>query len=431
METLIKDVQFKTYSEYKDSETPWLGQLPSHWDELANKYIFKFKKSQVGKKSDQYDLLSLTLKGIIKRDMINPEGKFPENFDTYQEVNSGDFVFCLFDIEETPRTVGLSSFDGMITGAYTVFEPSNDFDSKFLYYFYLNLDSEKRMRPLYTGLRNTISKDNFFAFKTFFPPIEEQTAIARFLDEKTAKIDEAIAIKQRQIELLKERRQILIHKAVTRGLNPDVKLKPSGVDWIGDIPEHWEVERSQWLFQERKERAREKDEQLTSSQKFGVLSQAEYMRIEGRRVTQVEFNREIQKHVEIGDFMISMRSFQGGIEYSPCEGCISSAYVPLIPSDKIEPSYYKLLFKSQGYIKALQSTSNLVRDGQALRFENFKKVPLLVIPISEQKRIGDFIDEQIKKTDENVSLQLTQIEKLIEYKATLIDSAVTGKIKVS
>ena len=205
------------------------------------------KKNQVGKKSSEYDLLSLTLRGIVIRN-LEDGGKFPAEFDTYQEVKNGDFVFCLFDVEETPRCVGLSDYNGMITGAYTVMEPNENFDRSFLYYFYLNLDADKRMKPLYTGLRNTISKDNFFALKTFVPPLSEQTAIAQFLDDKTTKIDEAITIKEQQIKLLKERKQILIHKAVTRGLDENVPLKDSGVEWIGEIPEHWEVKKVTHLF---------------------------------------------------------------------------------------------------------------------------------------------------------------------------------------
>lgn len=229
------------YEAYKDSGVEWLGDIPSHWNCLSNKNIFKIRKSLVGKHSSEYELLSLTLRGIIKRDMDNPEGKFPAEFNTYQEVRVGDFVFCLFDVEETPRTVGLSDFNGMITGAYTVFEVNNNFDKKFLYYFYLNLDQNKRLKPLYRGLRNTIPKDSFMAFKSFVPSKIEQTAIANFLDEKTVKIDEAIAIKEKQIELLKERKQIIIQQAVTQGLDPTVPMKDSGVEWIGKIPAHWEV----------------------------------------------------------------------------------------------------------------------------------------------------------------------------------------------
>lgn len=198
----------------KDSGVEWLGEIPEHWNALANKFIFNLKKNQVGKKSSEYDLLSLTLRGIIVRN-LEDGGKFPAEFDTYQEVKKGDFVFCLFDVEETPRCVGLSGYDGMITGAYTVMEPNENFDRSFLYYFYLNLDADKRMKPLYTGLRNTISKDNFFAFKTFVPPLQEQTAIAQFLDDKTAKIETAINLKQEEIAKLKEYKSSLINSVVT------------------------------------------------------------------------------------------------------------------------------------------------------------------------------------------------------------------------
>ncbi len=238
---MMKISEMPKYEVYKDSGVEWLGDIPASWSLLANKHIFRLKKKQVGKRSSEYDLLSLTLRGVIKRDMENPEGKFPAEFDTYQEVQCGDFIFCLFDVEETPRTVGLSPFNGMITGAYTVFELNDNFDNRFLYYFYMNLDAKKMLKPLYRGLRNTIPKDSFLSFKTFVPPHEQQTRIANFLDKKIALIDEAISIKEKQINLLKEHKQIIIQQAVTQGLDPNVPMKDSGVDWIGDIPEHWEV----------------------------------------------------------------------------------------------------------------------------------------------------------------------------------------------
>ena len=237
----------RRYESYKDSGVEWLGEVPSHWNLIPNKYIFKLRKNVVGKRSSEYDLLSLSLKGVIKRDMENPEGKFPAEFDTYQEVKEGDFIFCLFDVEETPRTVGLSSYHGMITGAYTIFE-TNNVDKKFIYYFYLNLDSDKRLKPLYKGLRNTISKETFFSFNTFIPPLSEQQKIAQFLDEKTAKIDQAVDLAEKQIALLKEHKQILIQNAVTRGLNPDVPLKDSGVEWLGEVPSHWNLIPNKYIF---------------------------------------------------------------------------------------------------------------------------------------------------------------------------------------
>ncbi|WP_298792859.1 restriction endonuclease subunit S, partial [uncultured Campylobacter sp.] len=229
--------KFKRYDSYKNSGVEWLVEIPSHWEILANKYIFKLKRNLVGKRSNKYALLSLTLDGIVKRD-LDKGGKFPAEFDTYQEVKNGDFVFCLFDVEETPRTIGLSEYDGMITGAYTVFDVRN-ISKKYLYYFYLNLDNNKRLKPLYLGLRNTISKENFFSFKTFIPPKDEQEKIASYLDEKIAKIDASISGKEKFIELLKEQKQIIINDAVTKGLNKNAKFKNSGVEWLGEIPSHW------------------------------------------------------------------------------------------------------------------------------------------------------------------------------------------------
>lgn len=199
----------------KDSGIDWIGQIPAHWENMPNKYLFRLKKDTVGKRSAEYDLLSLTLRGIIKRDMENPEGKFPAEFDTYQEVCPGDFVFCHFDVEETPRTVGLSEFFGMITGAYTVYSVAQGVDPRFLLHFYIFADTDKKMRSMYKGLRNTIPKDAFAAFKTPLPPIEEQWAIVAHIDDASQKIEDGIAIKERQIAALKEYKTSLINAAVT------------------------------------------------------------------------------------------------------------------------------------------------------------------------------------------------------------------------
>lgn len=199
----------------KNSGVDWIGEIPAHWDIVPNKKIFSLKKNLVGKKSDQYELLSLTLRGVIKRDMENPEGKFPAEFDTYQKVRAGDFVFCLFDVEETPRAVGLSSHDGMITGAYTVFGADSAVSKEFLYLFYLNLDSRKMLRPLYRGLRNTIPKDAFLSFKTPLPSLREQKEIVRFVGVEISRTELGMAHMAEQIAKLKEYKATLINAAVT------------------------------------------------------------------------------------------------------------------------------------------------------------------------------------------------------------------------
>ena len=201
--------------------------------------------------------------------------------------------------------------------------------------------------------------------------------------------------------------------------------KPSDVEWLGEVPEHWGVGQSRRRFALRNERALEEDEQLTASQKHGIVKQADFVESEGRRVVEVIKGADILKHVEPGDFVISMRSFQGGIEYSPYRGCISSAYVMLSPIKNIYFDFFRWLFKSDRYIQALQSTSNLVRDGQALRFSNFAQVDIPLVPHEEQVLLANFLDRETAKIDALIAEQQRLIELLQEKRQAVLSNAVT------
>ncbi len=255
--------KLKPYPKYKDSGVEWLGEIPEGWNLKKNKFIFKEKKETVGKKSDNYTLLSLTLNGVIHRDLDNPQGKFPAEFNSYKKVSPKDIIFCLFDIEETPRTVGRSFDTGMITGAYTVVHCNTGVNQDYIYYYYLSLDNEKRLEILYSGLRKTINKSQFFSIETPLPDKNEQDKIVAYLDKKTFIIDEYIKKLKKQIKLLKEYRQKIISQAVTCGLTKDGKLrkKPewkegesvpkgwqdSGVEWLGLVPKGWEVRKLKYV----------------------------------------------------------------------------------------------------------------------------------------------------------------------------------------
>lgn len=201
--------------------------------------------------------------------------------------------------------------------------------------------------------------------------------------------------------------------------------KPSGVEWLGEVPEHWGVGQSRRLFALRNERAREDDKQLTASQEHGVIYQEDFIRIEGRRVVEVIKGADILKHVEPNDFVISMRSFQGGIEWCNLRGCISSAYVMLVPCERIHGPFFAYALKCRSYIQALQTTSNLVRDGQALRYENFTKVDLPLVPLAEQTAIAAFLDRETGKIDALVAEQRRLMELLKEKRQAVISHAVT------
>lgn len=421
----------KKYKEYKDIGLPWYPQgVPAHWDLRRHKNVLEEHKELVGKNADNYTLLSLSVNGVIIRDLSEGKGKFSKDYDKYVVVDKGDFVFCLFDVDETPRTVGLSHNHGMITGAYDVFHP-HDINSEYFYYYYLALDNIKALKPLYSGLRKVIPYPSFMATKFPVPPRTEQDQIVRYLDWQTSKINHLIHGYQKQIKLLKERRQTIIDRATTQGINENTEYKNSGANWIDNIPAHWNMVYAKKLFAQRKDKAFPNDIQLTSSQKYGIISQEEFMKLEGRRLTVVVTGEDILKHVGIGDFVISMRSFQGGLEYSYVEGKISSAYVMLIPNkDKVYDEYFKWLLKSKPYIKALQGTSDLVRDGQALRYANFAKVYLPEIPLDEQKEIAEYIAAEVAKIDNALPTFQKEIELLREYRTRLISDVVTGQIDV-
>lgn len=330
-------------------------------------------------------------------------------------------------------SLGVSKYDGFVSPAYIV--AHNRFDGN------LNYLNRILRSPVFKTYYNRISygirvgqwDSDYYDFKRLVipvPPREEQNQIVRYLDWQVSKINKLIHGYQRQIKLLEEWRQTIIDQTSLEGVD-GVKLIDSGTHWVKQIPENWKMVYSKKLFAERKDKAFLNDEQLTASQKHGVISQKEFMEKVGRRVTVVTKGGDILKHVGKGDFIISMRSFQGGLEYSYVEGKISSAYVMLIPrKGLVYDEYFKWLLKSTPYIKALQGTADLVRDGQALRYANFAKVPLPQVPIDEQKRIADYIEQETAKIDRAIPVLEKEIELLKEYRTRLISDVVTGQMDV-
>lgn len=191
------------YQKYKEINLPWLKIIPANWDIKRNKQFLHERKKIVGNKSSEYTLLSLTLRGIVVRDLSENKGKIPASFDNYKIVEPGDIAFCLFDIDETPRTVGLSKYKGMLTGAYNIFHIEG-INARYLYYYYLALDNIKGLRPLYTGLRKTINVNTFLSQQMPVPPRDEQDQIVRFLDWKVSEINKKISLKRQSLDLLKE-----------------------------------------------------------------------------------------------------------------------------------------------------------------------------------------------------------------------------------
>ena len=208
-------------------------------------------------------------------------------------------------------------------------------------------------------------------------------------------------------------------------------MKESGIEWASLIPSEWESVNPKALFSQRKEKAVPGERQLTSSQKYGIVYQDDYMELTGSRVVVVQKDFDILKHVEAGDFIISMRSFQGGLEYSTKSGSISSAYVMLVPNlNLVYPRFYRWLLKSEVYIRALQRTSNMVRDGQAMRYSNFGQIRLYTVPLQEQIEIADYLDEKCATLDALIDRKEKFVSEIESYKKSLIYEYMTGKKEV-
>lgn len=421
-------LQFPKHDAYQGTGVTWLGDIPTHWKLTKNKYLFTEKKAAVGKQASDYTLLSLTLKGVIARDMDNPQGKFPAEFNTYKIVNTDNLIFCLFDVEETPRTVGLAQQHGMITGAYTVIECQSLASARYLSYYYLSLDFDKKLKPLYTGLRKVIQRDTFMNIKSPLPPRDEQDRITDFLDQKTAEIDEAIAKKQHLIGLLKEQRAILINQIVTKGLHPDVPMRDSGAEWIGGVPEHWGVKKNKYLFSEKKKTVGK------NASKYKLLS----LTLKGVIARDMD-NPQGKFPAEFDTYKIvepdNMVFCLFDVEETPRtvgraqqNGMITGAYTVMECNSVVSSRYLTYFYLSLDFDKKLRPLYTGLRN--VIQRNTFMSIKSPLPPRDEQDRIADFLDKKTYETEKAISLIEEEIVKIIEFRNILIADAVTGRIKL-
>lgn len=410
--------------EMKDSGIEWIGEVPRTW----NVERFKGLAINVTEPIPQGSSLSVPLENV------EPWTGKLINAATSEDSEGCAKGFCRGDVLFSKLRPYLAKVfyapcAGACSGEMLVLRPK-DIDSKFLSYYLMSPSTIDEINGLNFGTKMPRADwDIVCNLRVPLPPIKEQRRIVSYLDGRCAAIDEDVTKRREVIEKLKEYKKSLIAHVVIKGLDPDAEMRDSGVEWIGEMPSDWKVLYPKALFCLRNERMRPDDIQLTASQEYGMISQSDFQRLEGRRVVQVILNPEILKHVEPGDFVMHMRSFQGGLEISGCAGCVSSAYVMLHKrNDQVVNDFYKYLFKSSAYIDALRSTSNLIRDGQALRFANFIQVYLPLPPIVAQEKIASFLDERCAAIDEAIVRQKQLIEKIGEYRKSLIHHAVTGKI---
>lgn len=430
------------YEAYRSVNHVFLAELPAHWEFRRLKHVADVFPSNVDKKSydGQMSVRLCNYTDVYHNECITAHLDLPLATASAEQV--GRFTLRADDViitkdSETADDIAVAAhvpqdLPGVVCGYHlAMVRPISGLSGAFAKRFFDSRFAKAQFCVSASGLtRVGLGQYELDNALIPVPPTNEQLEIAKFLDRETSKIDTLIAEQRRLMGLLHEKRQAVICHAVTKGLNRTAPMRSSGIGWLGQIPAHWEVVQSRRVFALRNERASEVDVQLTASQKYGVIPQAEYTRLEGQNVVQVIKGADILKHVEPSDFVISMRSFQGGIEYSPHRGCVSSAYVVLAPREGICARYFVYALKSLTYVQALQSTSNLVRDGQALRWDNFTQVALPGIPLAEQAAIADYLDSETERIDIARVAQEKMVAILDERRTALISAAVTGQIDV-
>jgi type I restriction enzyme S subunit len=436
---MITNIQ--KYPVYKDSGVEWLQNIPENWEILPSKRFHQVKKQPNSKRLCD-NVLSLTLRGVVNNDPDSPEGMVPKDYGTYQIFETENLVFKLIDLENVKTSrVGIVHEKGIMSSAYIRLVIGQDNFAKFTYYYFYSLYINQVYNNLGSGVRSTLGPTDLLNIPYLKPSLSEQTAIAAFLDCKTTLIDQAIDIKQKQIELLKERRQILIHKAVTRGLNPNVKMKDSGLEWITKIPEGWEVMKLRYLANsfpsniDKHSKPNEKEVRLCN---YTDVYKNDYITDDMELMIATASAEQITKFtLKEGDIVITKDSETASDIAVPTyireklTNVVCGYHLAVIRT--YQESYSKYLFhalKTKLFNAQFEVCSNgITRVG--LGNSDLKNGYFLLPPKQEQIEIAEFIEKGISKIATAIALKEQEIEKLKEYKTTLVNSAVTGKIKLS
>lgn len=417
----------RRYKAYKDSGVEWIGEIPSHWGCIKIKHLLK---ERVEKSADGIgEPLSMSQKfGLIPTSQMDIVPNAATSYIGAKHTHKGDMV--LNKLKAHLGVFALSSYDGLVSPDYAVYYGTGRADMEFLEYLFKTPLYVSEFIKKTTGVAigfNRLYTDDLFSISAHYPPLNEQHVIVDYLKDKTLKIEQYVSARERERELLDSLKQSEIANVVTKGLNPNVKMKDSGIPWIGEIPEHWTTRKIKFLFKERSEKGYPNEPVLCATQKYGVIPQSMYE----NRVVVVNKGLEGLKLVKEGDFVISLRSFQGGIEYAHYQGIISAAYTVLSPSDEVNPNYIKYLFKSHPFIELLKTCVTGIREGQNINFDLLRKSCIMLPPLSEQQAIVSYIDEKLQKIDQYMADLQREIDYLKEFKQRLISDAVTGQLCIT
>lgn len=417
------------YKEYKKSVVPGMKEIPSHWKEILNGILFK---ENVRKPNENDIPLSLSQKdGLIPTDLMKESSLKTSTYDNWKKVLKHDLVLNRFKAHL--GVLMASDYEGMVSFHYGVYEPQLPLITKYYELLY-HTDIYKGIyayssNGMTVGLQN-LSNIVFYSIKGIYPPLAEQEKIVGYLEDKTSKIDAYVSEKEKEILLLQELKQKTIADAVTKGLNPDAKTKDSGISWIGEIPEHWEVKRVGSFLRERKEK-------YNGDNTLGILSLLKGLGIipyeeKGNIGNKAKEDLSTYKIARKGDVVVNcMNVIIGSSGITDYDGYISPAYYSFIPVDRMMAIIYKhwlSLPQMQGAIRCMAKGILEIRLRVSSQQLLSMKIPFP--PLDEQRAIVSYIEEKCQKIDSLTTELQSEIDYLKEYKQRLIADCVTGQVNV-
>ena len=420
--------------EMRESGVEWLAEIPTTWDLVQLGSLFsEHKHKNAGLQSE--NLLSLSYGNIIRKDINTSDGLLPESFEGYNVIDDGDIVLRLTDLQNDQRSlrVGLSHERGIVTSAYvTLRKRSEAINSKFYYYLIHSYDVRKGFYGMGAGVRQGLNYAGCKKIMLTLPPTDEQESIVAVLDEKTAKVDALIANVQAQIEKLKAYKQSLITEIVTKGLDPSVPMKDSGVEWIGEIPKHWGVTRIKNLFDLRNERNDEADlskvNLISLYTDLGVVQHSDIVETTGNRAVTAEGYKFVHKNDIVVNIILC---WMGAVGMSNYNGVTSPAYDIYSPKDGTLSEYYHYLFRTQRF------NGECYRYGRGIMLmrwrtysTEFRSIDIPCPTYDEQVAIIAHLKSKCNQIDQLIAIKQKKIDKLNEYKKSRIYEYVTGKKEV-
>lgn len=418
------------YSSYKDSGISWIGEIPEHW-ELRHLSQVSYEHYISNKEVHHQNLLSLSYGRIKRKDINTTEGLLPASFDTYQIVEDGNIVMRLTDLQNDHKSlrVGLVKEEGIVTSAYVCLGVYDSIFPSYLYNVLHSYDIKKLFYSMGGGLRQNLNWQGLKKLDIPLPPKDEQQAIVAYIEEKCQMIDAYVADKEKEIELLQELKQKTIADAVTKGLNPNVKMKDSGISWLGMIPEHWEVSRMKRVFSEAKEKTTDESGTLLSLSQYTGIT----LKGNAKKVGMFEAESTIGYNiVHPGQFVMNiMLAWNGSYGVSDYEGIISPSYCVFNFNEDFERKYFHYLLRLPSYAGAFKTMSKGIIESRLrlypLYFFTFKTI---IPPLDEQQAIVFYIEEKCQKIDTLITELQAEIDYLKEYKQRLIADVVTGQVNV-